>query len=76
MKASGPELALGGGRTYDKAAAGGMKVAAKNGNELLDWEPGEREKIEALIENAMVSMRQNKVGDSTVGEVIKLMQGQ
>ncbi|MGI9366363.1 MAG: TRAP transporter substrate-binding protein [Rhizobiaceae bacterium] len=75
-EASGPELALGGGRTYDKASAGGLKVAAENGNQMLEWEPGEREKIEAVIAKAMAEIVNQKVGDSSIGEVIKLMKGE
>jgi TRAP-type C4-dicarboxylate transport system substrate-binding protein len=75
-EASGPELALGGGRMYDKASAGGLKVAAENGNKMLDWDPGEREKVQALIDKAMAGMLGNQVGDSTIADVIKLMKGQ
>ncbi|NKB54634.1 MAG: hypothetical protein GKR97_20935 [Rhizobiaceae bacterium] len=75
-EASGPDLALGGGRMYDKASAGGMKLAADSGNQLLEWDAGEREKIQALIDQAMNGMAGNKVGDSTIGDVIKLMKGQ
>ncbi len=75
-KVAGPELALGAGRMYDKVSAGGMKLAAEKGNKMLEWEPGEREKIEALIAKSMAGMRSQAVGNSTIGDVIKMMKGQ
>lgn len=75
-EASGPELALGGGRMYDKVSAKGLQVARDGGNEMMEWEPGEREKVQARIDEAMTEIVKQKVGDSTIGEVIKLMKGQ
>ena len=75
-EASSPELALGGGRTYDRASAGGLKLAAEKGNQLLEWDAGEKEKVQALIDEAMGTLSGNAVGDSTIGDVIKLMKGQ
>ena len=42
---------------------------------MLDWDPGEREKVQAAIDAAMVELKKNKVGDSTVGDVMNLMMG-
>jgi hypothetical protein len=61
---------------YDRASAGGLKLAAEKGNKLLEWDAGEKEKIQALIDDAMTGLVTNKVGDSTIGDVIKLMKGQ
>ncbi|MEP1208247.1 MAG: TRAP transporter substrate-binding protein [Rhizobiaceae bacterium] len=75
-EASGTELAMGGGRMYDKVSVGGLKLAADKGNKLLEWDAGEREKVQALIDAAMADLVTKKVGDSTIGDVIKLMKGQ
>ena len=75
-EASGPELAMGGGRMYDKVSVGGLKLAAEKGNKLLEWDAGEREKVQALIDAAMADLVTKNVGDSTIGDVIKLMKGQ
>ena len=74
-KISGAELSLGAGRAYDSAAAGGLRAAADGGNEMLDWDPGEREKVQAAVDAAMIEISKRTVGDSTIGEVIRIMKG-
>ena len=70
------DLALGAGRAYDAVAGKGLDAAKTNGVELLDWEPGERDKVEAAIDEAMQTITGNAVGDSTIGEVMALMKGE
>ena len=74
--AAGPELSLNAGGTYDAAAQKGLQVAADGGVELLDWAPGEREKVEAVIAAAMEDIVAQSAGDKTIGDIIALMQGQ
>ena len=74
--ASGPELSLNAGGTYDAASARGLQLAADAGVELIDWAPGERDKVQAVIDAAMVEIAQRPVGDSTIEELIDLMKGQ
>lgn len=73
---SGADLALGAGRAYDAVAGKGLDAAKANGVELLDWEPGERDKVNAAIDEAMGVIAGNAVGDSTVGEIMALMKGE
>lgn len=75
-KVSGVELSLGAARTYDAAADGGLAAAAEAGNQLLEWDEGEREKIQMAIDAAMVDFAKQPVGDSTIGEIMKLMKGE
>ena len=74
--AAGPELSLTAGGTYDAAAQKGLQVAADGGVELLDWAPGEREKVEAVIAAAMEDIVAQSAGDKTIGDIIALMQGE
>lgn len=74
-QASSAELSLNAGRAYDRAAGGGLKVAADNGVEVVDWAAGEREKVQSAIDVAMADLRNTAAGDSTVGAVIDLMRG-
>lgn len=73
---SGADLSLGAGRAYDAVAGKGLDAAKANGVELLDWAPGEREKVEAAIDAAMATIANNPAGDGTVGEIMALMKGQ
>jgi len=73
--AASAELALGAGKIYDSVAGKGLAAAENNGVKMLDWDPGEREKVQAAIDAAMVELKKNKVGDSTVGDVMNLMMG-
>ena len=74
-KVSGAELSLGAAKAYDQAAEGGLKVALKNGVELVEWAPGEREKVQAVIDASMPAIKMQSVGNSTIGEIMKLMTG-
>ena len=73
---SGADLALGAGQAYDAVAGKGLDAAKANGVELLDWAPGEREKVQAAIDAAMDVIAGNPVGDSTVGEIMAQMKGE
>ena len=73
--ASGPELAMGAGAMFDKVSAGGLKLAADSGLELIEVSDAEKAKFQAVIDAAMVSMAGNAVGDSTIGEMIKKLKG-
>ncbi len=74
--AAGPDLSINAGNTYDSAAQRGLQVAADAGVELLDWAPGEREKVEAAVAAAMAEIVQEPAGDKTIGDIVALMQGQ
>lgn len=74
-EASAAELSLNAGKAYDAAGAGGLKVAAESGLEMIELPAAEKEKIEALVNEAMVSIRETAAGDSTIGAMIEIMQG-
>ncbi|MGI9449099.1 MAG: TRAP transporter substrate-binding protein [Geminicoccaceae bacterium] len=73
---SGGDLSLDAGSAYDAVAAKGLSVAEANGVEIVDWDEGERDNVQATIDAAMRSMAANSVGDSTIGEVMALMRGE
>ncbi len=74
--ASSAELALGAGKAYDAVAGKGLAVAEKNNVTLVEWDPGEREKIQAAIDTAMAEIGQTMAGDKKVDDVIKMMKGE
>lgn len=74
-EAAGPELSLNAARAYDAAAQGGLDAATSNGVELLDWSDGERDKVQAIIDEAITGMADDPVGSTTIGEMMKLMMG-
>lgn len=71
--ASEESLSLAGGIFYDKAAAGGLKLAAESGVEMIELSDEEKarwnEKLAPTIEAAMAS----SAGDMTVSEIIAIM---
>jgi len=75
-EASGPELSMSGARAYGAASAEGLKLAADSGLELIDFPESERARFEALIEDAMSDIGKQAAGDKTIGDMIKIMQGQ
>ncbi len=74
-KVAGSALSMGAGTAYDSAAQGGLDAATKNGVELVDWAPGEREKVQAKIDAVMIDLKERKAGDSTIGEIMTLLAG-
>ena len=74
-KVSGADLSLGAAKASDQAAEGGLKVAVKNGVELVEWAPGERQRVQAVIDASMPAIKKQPVGNSTIGDIMKLMTG-
>ncbi len=73
---SGADLSLNAGSAYDAVAAKGLSVAEANGVEIVEWDEGERDNVQATIDAAMSEMVGNSVGDSTIGEMMALMKGE
>ena len=73
--ASSADLALNAAAVFDKASAGGMKLAAESGMEIITISDEEKAKFQAKIDEAMINMADNPVGDSTIGEMIKKLKG-
>ena len=75
-EASGQWLSKQGGAMYDKAAAGGMKLAKEKGLEIINLSDGERAKFQKAIEAELTKFKARKIsGDLTGGDVIKAMNG-
>jgi len=74
--ASEDALSRAGGSFYDKAAAGGMKLAAEAGVEIIDLSDEEKARWNAAVAEAVATAKGNAAGSSTVGEVMMLMAGQ
>lgn len=75
-EASSAELSINAGKTYDAAAAGGLKLATEKGLEMIDLPAAEIASIEALVSEAMLSVVTEKAGDTTIGDMIKIMRGE
>jgi TRAP-type C4-dicarboxylate transport system substrate-binding protein len=73
--ASSAELSMNAGRAYMAAAAGGLKLAADSGLEMIELPASEKAQIEALVDEAMVIIVKNEAGDKTISEMIKILQG-
>lgn len=73
---SGADLSLSAGSAYDAVAAKGLSVAEANGVDIVDWDEGERDKVQAAIDAAMETMADDSAGNSTIGEMIALMKGE
>ena len=74
-KAAAADLSLGAGKAYDASSQRGLKIAGDKGMKLVDWTSGEKEKVQALIDESMKKLESQKVGDSTIGDILKLMKG-
>ena len=73
--AASADLALNAAAVFDKVSAGGMKLAAESGMEIITISDEEKAKFQAKIDEAMINMADNPVGDSTIGEMIKKLKG-
>ncbi|MEM8630931.1 MAG: TRAP transporter substrate-binding protein [Pseudomonadota bacterium] len=74
-QASDESLSKAGGSFYDKAAAGGLKLAADEGVEIIKLSDEEVARWREAIAGKLKEISGSKAGDMTVGEVISVMQG-
>ncbi|MEM7464894.1 MAG: TRAP transporter substrate-binding protein [Pseudomonadota bacterium] len=74
--ASDAALSQAGGEFYDKAGGGGMKIAADAGVEIIDLSDEEKQRWLDAIKPTLEEINGQKVGSSTVSEVMTLMKGQ
>ena len=56
-------------------SAGGLKIAAEAGNELIELSDAEKARWQAKIDGVMADISKQPVGDSTVGAVMTKMTG-
>lgn len=75
-EASGAELLMNAGSAYMVAAAGGLKLAADSGLEMIELPASEKAQIEDLVTEAMVTIVKKEAGDKSIGEMIKILQGE
>ncbi len=68
-------LSLSGGAFYDKAATGGMALAAEDGVEMIDISDAEKARWLEAIGPALDAAMAEQAGDMTIGEVMALMRG-
>lgn len=68
-------LSKSGGLFYDKAAGGGLKLAAEEGVEIIDLSDDEKARWHAAIDGTLSDIKASTAGDMTVGDIIALMQG-
>lgn len=69
------ELSLGAGQAYQRSSDRGLKIAKEAGNELIELSDAEKARFQARIDSVMKEIRKQKVGDSTVGEMMDKMTG-
>ncbi len=74
--ASDDALSRAGGTFYDKAAGGGMKLAAEAGVEIIDLSDDEKARWLAAVAGALETAKGSAAGSSTVGDIMMMMAGQ
>ena len=74
--ASEESLSLAGGTFYDKAAAGGLKLAAESGVEMIELSDEEKARWNAKLAPTVEATLASSAGDMTVGEIIAIMKGE
>ena len=73
--AADESLSRSGGAFYDKAASGGLKLAAEEGVEIIELSDDEKARWQAAIDGTLTGIKASTAGDMTVGDIIALMQG-
>lgn len=73
--AASTELSLGAGQAYHRVSGGGLKIAQDAGNELIEFSDAKKARFQARIDDVMREIRKQKVGDSTVGDMMAKMTG-
>ncbi len=68
-------LSQAGGSFYDKAAGGGLKLAAEEGVEMIELSEDEKARWLAQIQPVLDEVKAQPAGSSTVGEIMQLMAG-
>ena len=69
-------LSLAGGVFYDRAAAGGLKLAAESGVEMIELSDDEKARWNAALAPAIEAAMGSAAGDMTVAEIVTLMKGE
>ena len=68
-------LSMAGGIFYDKAASGGMKLAAEAGVEMIELSDDEKQRWLDAVAGALETAKGQKAGSMTVSEIMALMKG-
>ncbi len=68
-------LSMAGGIFYDKAASGGMKLAAEAGVEMIELSDDEKQRWLDAVAGALEAAKGQKAGSMTVSEIMALMKG-
>lgn len=75
-EAASTELSMNAGKTYDRVAAGGLKLAEESGLEMIELPDEEKAKFQALMDEVMAKLVKESVGDKTIGDMITMMKGE
>ncbi len=75
-EASDASLSMAGGIFYDKAAAGGLKLAAESGVEMIELSEEEKASWNAKLAPAIEAAMAATAGDMAVSDIIALMKGE
>ena len=73
--ASEASLSMSGGVFFDKAAAGGLKLAQKAGVEMIELSEEEKARWNAKLAPAIAASNAKAAGEMTTGEIIAIMKG-
>ncbi|MEX0344644.1 MAG: TRAP transporter substrate-binding protein [Rhizobiaceae bacterium] len=68
-------LSMAGGIFYDKAASGGLKLAAEAGVEMIELSEDEKQRWLDAVAGALETAKGQKAGSMTVSEIMALMMG-
>ena len=74
--ASEDSLSEAGGAFYSKAAAGGLKLAASEGVEMIDLSDEEKARWMSAIAETIEATKASNAGSEKVSNILSLMQGQ
>lgn len=73
--AADESLSIGGGVGYEKSRARGMKIAKEAGLEIIELPAAEKKKMDDIANKVLAAAMDDKVGDKTVAEILKMMEG-
>lgn len=73
--AADQSLSEAGGAFYDKAAAGGLKLAMDDGVEMIELSEAEKARWMAAVSGAIDTAMASQVGAAKVADIVKMMQG-
>jgi len=74
--AADESLSMAGGEGFERAAVGGLALAAEAGVEIIEIPEAERARWIEAIGPATEAAYAEQIGDMTVGEIVAIMHGE